>query len=50
MGPNQTYQLFHSKGNHKQKQKTACRMGENKLETMQLTRAFFSQLKNERKT
>ena len=32
MGPNQTYKLLHSKGNHKKKnknKKTTCRMGEN---------------------
>ena len=29
MGPNQTYKLLHSKGNHKQDEKTALRMGEN---------------------
>ena len=29
MGPNQTYKLLHSKGNHKQNEKTAYRMGEN---------------------
>ena len=29
MGPNQTYKLLHSKGNHKQNQKTTYTMGEN---------------------
>ena len=29
MGPNQTYKLLHSKGNHKQNEKTTHRMGEN---------------------
>ena len=29
MGPNQTQRLLHSKGNHKQKEKTTHRMGEN---------------------
>jgi len=29
MGPNQTYKLLHSKGNHKQNEKTTYRMGEN---------------------
>ena len=29
MGPNQTYMLLHSKGNHKQNEKTTNRMGEN---------------------
>jgi len=29
MGPNQTDDLFHSKGNHKQNEKTTYRMGEN---------------------
>ena len=29
MGPNQTYKLLHSKGNHKQNKKTAHRLGEN---------------------
>ena len=29
MGPNQTYKLLHSKGNHKQNEKTAYRLGEN---------------------
>ena len=29
MGPNQTYKLLHSKGNHKQKEKKTYRMGEN---------------------
>ena len=29
MGPNQTYKLLHSKGNHKQNKKTTHRMGEN---------------------
>ena len=28
MGPNQTYKLLHSKGNHKQNEKTTYRMGE----------------------
>ena len=29
MGPNQTYKLLHSKGNHKQKEKTTYGLGEN---------------------
>ena len=29
MGPNQTYNLLHSKGNHKQNEKTIYRVGEN---------------------
>ena len=29
MGHNQTYKLFHSKGNHKQNKKTAYGLGEN---------------------
>ena len=29
MGLNQTYKLLHSKGNHKQNEKTTYRMGEN---------------------
>ena len=29
MGPNQAYELLHSKGNHKQNEKTTYRMGEN---------------------
>ena len=29
MGPNETSKLLHSKGNHKQDEKTALRMGEN---------------------
>ena len=29
MGPNQTYKLLHSKGNHKQNEKTTYRLGEN---------------------
>ena len=29
MGPNQTQKLLHSKGNHKQNEKTAHRMGKN---------------------
>ena len=29
MGPNQTYKLLHSKGNHKQKEKATYRMREN---------------------
>ena len=29
MGPNQTYKPLHSKGNHKQDEKIALRMGEN---------------------
>ena len=29
MGPNQTYTLFHSKGNHKQNEKTTYGLGEN---------------------
>ena len=29
MGPNQTYKLFHGKGNHKQNEKTIYGMGEN---------------------
>ena len=29
MGPNETEKLLHSKGNHKQDQKTTLRMGEN---------------------
>ena len=29
MGPNQTYELLCSKGNHKKKKKTTYRMGEN---------------------
>ena len=29
MGPNQTYKLLHSKGNHKQSEETTYRMGEN---------------------
>ena len=29
MGPNQTYKLLHSKGNHKQNEKIIYRLGEN---------------------
>ena len=29
MGANQTFKLLHSKGNHKQNEKTTYRMGEN---------------------
>ena len=29
MGPNQTYELLHTKGKHKQKETTTYRMGEN---------------------
>ena len=29
MGPNQTYKLLHSKGNHKQNEKTTNGIGEN---------------------
>ena len=29
MEPNQTYKLLHSKGNHKQNEKTFYRLGEN---------------------
>ena len=29
MRPNQAYRLLHSKGNHKQNEKTTYRMGEN---------------------
>ena len=29
MGPNQTWKLWHSKGNHKQNEKTTYRLGEN---------------------
>ena len=29
MGPNQTYKLLHSKGNHKQNEKTTYGLGEN---------------------
>ena len=29
MGPNQTYKFLHSKGNHKQNEKTTYEMGEN---------------------
>ena len=29
MGPNQTYKLLHSKGNHKQSEKTTYGLGEN---------------------
>ena len=29
MGSNQTYKLLYNKGNHRQKEKTTCRMGEN---------------------
>ena len=29
MGPNQTYKLLHSKGNHKKKKKKNYKMGEN---------------------
>ena len=29
MWPNQTYKLLHSKGNHKQNERTMYRMGEN---------------------
>ena len=29
MGPNQMYKLLHSKGNHRQNEKTTYRMGEN---------------------
>ena len=29
MGPNQIYTFFHSKGNHKQNEKTTYEMGEN---------------------
>ena len=29
MGPNETWKLLHSKGNHKQEEKPTLRMGEN---------------------
>ena len=29
MGPNQMYKLLHSKGSHKQNEKTTCGLGEN---------------------
>ena len=29
MGPNQTYKILHSKGNHQQNEKTTYRIGEN---------------------
>ena len=29
MGPDQTYKLLHSKGNHKKREKTTYGMGEN---------------------
>ena len=32
MGPNQTYKLLHSKGNHKQNEKTGYGMRENTCE------------------
>ena len=30
MGPNETYKLLHNKGNYKQAEKKALRLGENK--------------------
>ena len=30
MGPNETYELLYSKGNHKQKEKTIYRLGKKK--------------------
>ena len=38
MGPNETSKLLHSKGNHKQDQKTTLRMGEKYLQMKQLTK------------
>ena len=29
MGPNQTYKLLYNKENHKQNEKTVCKLGEN---------------------
>ena len=38
MGPNETEKLLHSKGKHKQDEKTNLRMGEKYLQTKQLTK------------
>ena len=40
VGPNQTYMLLHSKGNHKQNEKTTYRMREKYLQT---DKGFFFQ-------
>ena len=34
MGPNQTYKFLHSKGNHKQNEKTTYGLGEKHLQMM----------------
>ena len=39
MGPNQTYELLHSKGNHRKIQKDNLWNGRKKLQMMKLTRA-----------
>ena len=51
MGPNQTYKLFHGKGNHKQHEKTVYGMGENTCKLcdqqgLNLQNKWFVQFKN----
>ena len=41
MGPNQTYKLLHSRGNHKQNEKTTCGIGENICERCNQQRLNF---------
>ena len=44
MGPNQTYKLLHSKGNHKQNEKTTYGMREKYLQMMQPTGLNFQNI------
>ena len=44
MGPNQTYMLLHSKGNHKQNEKTTNRMGENNCKWYDQQRINFQNI------
>ena len=44
MGPNQTYMLLHSKGNHKQHEKTTNRMGENNCKWCDQQRINFQNI------
>ena len=44
MGPNQPYKLLHSKGNHKQNEKTTCGMKQNTCKRCNQQRLNFQNI------
>ena len=50
MGPNQIYKLLHSKGNHKQNEKTTYRLGENICKWCNRQGLYFQNIQTARTT